>query len=348
LKPVRALNSVAEEAAIGIASMADQLLLDELPFEITPETIPAALQGYCKGAGMEGRAPWRTLDDLLHESIGQEYLIALGIGQHTLERLAGMARSEGPLRNPVQNIAVVYAIFGGWESMLASIRQQSAANEQPLLERTAGHSRRRSGNRHLGNDAYAERLNSLPKSKASGMRNNYRQWMRERLLENPNLCRSDLKKLPGGRAALRHFYAVDQEYFDKHLPAQTMKYRRQSVSPSKERIAKLEAHIYRQRTLSLSTRPEKRITRSYLLNNSPCEGIASPIHNAPVIRRALATSVDTDVSWRRRVTKCLCAKVRALSEVSVYGDEESYRRLNMSAFRMRIYEARKWMKSQGG
>lgn len=350
LATVARLDEKAQEMAIGVASMADQILRKTASVNLSSAAITTALAHHFRTCGVPGRRPHEQLEEVLHQSIGPNGVSILGIGTSTMKRLIGSLSSDGPIRNPIQNLAAIYAVFGGFDAfsatLLACQEQARCTTADVEVENISFDKRRKS--RRLKGDKYAAWVAGLQPAQKIDLKTEARKWLLERMHERPAVQRSDLWRLPGSHSALRYLMNIDTIWYDSMLPPKDRGLNRVAKELLLiQEIARLSAYIQQRYELSIRERPTHRVTKTYLLTNAPCESASNLVLQSEEIRMLLDAYVETSGKRRKRVTNMVCDEVRKIFPNHPFGAEKTYINLNNRGFARRFYRVREWLTQNG-
>lgn len=300
LRVVARLDNKTQEMAISVASMADQILRGTGSSVVSSESVTQALHLYFGNC----RRLHNRLNEALYQAIGPDYRSFLGIGLDTLKRLVGSLGHYGPIRNPIQNLAVIHAVFGGFDNFSDVLRagQETVGIRfsNPESDKKIPDKRRK--DRYRTKEQYIEWVGGLPWEQQANLRLTYRKWLLELLHENPAIYRAELKSQPGSKAALRYLLNVDKAWYDRTLPSRARKrcYVTQELI-NVRKIEQLTRHIQKRYELSLKERPMQRITKAYLLSNVSCETATNLVLTSEGIQMSLAACSETFAEWKKRV-----------------------------------------------
>lgn len=300
LKVVAKLNKNEQEMAISVASMAGRILRGTVYFDVSSESVTKALRyhfGNCQ-------RPYEMLQEALHQAIGPDGCSHLGIGLTTLKRLVGTSNSCGPIRNPIQNLAAIHAVFGGLDRFSESIlvSQHKVDYRFDEFSRDKNNIDKRRNDRHREGDKYIEWFKNLPLGEQTTLKLKYRKWLLELMQAAPAILRSELRSRSGGAAAYRYLMNIDKDWFDRTLPS--MDRRRSYVAQellNMQKIELLAEHIQKRYELSLRERPTQRITKSYLISHSSCETSTNLVLESEEVMALLDACAETPAKWRKRL-----------------------------------------------
>jgi hypothetical protein len=350
LAVVARLDEKAQEMAIGVAGMADQILRRTASVNVSSAAITKALAHHFGTCGALGPRSHERLKEALHQSIGPNGVSLLGIGTSTLKRLVGSSNSSGAIRNPIQNLAAIHAVFGGFDAFSATLLacQEKARYTNVDVEVANSNFDKRRKSRRLKGDKYTAWVAGLQPAQRTNLKTESRKWLLERMQEHPAIQRSDLWRLPGSYSALRYLMNIDTTWYDNMLPP---------IDGGRNRVAKellliqgiarLSAHIQQRYELSIREKPIRRVTKTYLLTNAPCESGSNIVLKSEEIQMALDAYAETPGKRRKRITDMVCEEVRRIFPNHPFGAEKTYINLDERSFARRFYRAKKWLTQNG-
>jgi hypothetical protein len=347
LKPVERLERKELEVAIGIAKMADQILRGAKNTEVSATAVTAALSHHFGGRGQDARV---RLTEALDQSLGLRSVSLLGIGTRTIERLLGYSDACGAVRNPIQNLTAIYAVFGGLEGFAAmsELAKQPAKDVPVGVEGIDIRILKRKKCRRLKGQKYLEWVAALSEGERSSLKFSSRKWLLNRMQEHPGIGRSELWRQPGNYSALRYLRHFDSVWFDDLLPlAQRWQQRVTKELTHLGEVERLKEHIKQRYELSLSVRPWQRITKTFLLTGAASESSSNLAMESEEIMAILGSYVETPAMRLKRLTKMVCGDVRHRFPGHQFGEEMTYSGLTDRGCARRILQAKKWLLQNG-
>jgi len=152
--------------------------------------------------------------------------------------------------------------------------------------------------------------------------------------------RSDLKNILGGRRLYAHLLSVDKVWFDKQLPAMSkteVGFKAHSHISRDERLRLEILSIESKANLAIANRPFRRVTRWTLMPNMIYQKHES-------VKKSLEMYVESQSSWRLRLTDHLCQRVRSISPTHKHGNKESYEELSYEEWLRRVHIVKIWLR----
>lgn len=343
LRPVEQLDTKELEVSIGMADMADQILRNSPVTCISALSITAAFAHHFGGSGPNAQL---RLKESLTQGLGLNAMARLAIGSQTIARFLGNSCSAGFIRNPLQNLAAVYAVCGGAVGFAELLNQatqsgSAARNEVEVIDVKLLERRK---SRALTGQRYLDWVEALSPNDRFRLKTKSRRWLLNLLAQEPSISRSALALKPGNYSALRYLRNVDNVWFDDLVPVERS--RRQRVADELSRLREVElllTHIRRRYELALTLRPWERITKTFLLTGVACESSLSLAIASNEIQAVLSMCAESPAVARRRRTEMICAAVQRRSPGHPLGDKESYDRLTDRDCVRRIFKGRKWV-----
>ncbi|RQU38319.1 hypothetical protein DF147_23495 [Burkholderia cenocepacia] len=353
-KPLRQIASLASSesiaAAIAISKMADDVLRGQIDTSIFAENVAPVIRAQLQrniDAGLRDYS--RRAKEYLEIRLGPDLCSALDFSAYTLKRAIGIKTSDGPLTNPIQNIATIWSVFKGWPTFLREVQARHAdhakydASTRPAPIRIRMNVKR---------DRRAESLHQIGSMSAAELAA-YRARNREQILAlisaRPSLSRSDLSKSPGGGKL--HFFATqfDTPWFDEALPSRRNGFQspmgRQRVQTASRKATSLVLCRYEQ---TVRQNPERFITRSFLLTGIANESIYRRRWKQPELEAMLARCIDTFETWSRRQITNVSSSARKFDPHSKWAARETFEGLSPRHLSQRLYRARIWLKKHQG
>ncbi len=308
LQVVAELDAQGLESAIGIAKMAIEILNGTAPAELSNATVCQAIRH--SFGSVEGSYQQRELlAEALQQKIGESAIHRLGFGAVTIKRLGRFSNGLGYVRNPIQNLAAVHAVFGGFNGFLASLRA-SQSNAGCLALQRYTNVVARTGNPRKKSEQpiehYIARVDALSPGEKWKLKFRYREWLLKLMIDNPGIQRSDLWRFPGKKAALRHLMHIDSGWYDLQLPSRSKMPRVEEELRLIQEIQRLTEHIHQQYEQSTTKNPMRRVTKTYLLSNVRCESRGSRAIRSEEVQELLAAYVQAGDEHRERSRKSCC------------------------------------------
>jgi hypothetical protein len=343
-----------ETTLLEIDTMAVELMQGRCPIALEPGTIPELVRGHM--LRHEPSAKFRILKEVtkrLEDALDATVIESLNIGEGTILRLLGRAEDGTLLINPRQNIALAYAIFGGWDGLRseADLRKSDVESYENACRYVA--KRIRSVEPHRKSEVLSrfERLDDGARKKK---RCETRKFIRDALAQNSHLSRRQLYDMPGGRRHWRFALFADSDWFEKMIPSDPATRRARvaqssDVVPkymklSEEEATRISESIYELCNLLVELYPLKRITRTRLLNNTKNESIKGWADGNPIVKEALDACIDSDDDYVNRRIAYICEKVREICITHPYGFSSTYVDLTEQQVKRRIERAMTWLR----
>lgn len=353
-KPLRQITSLASSdsiaAAIAISRMADDVLRGRIDTSIFAENTTPVVRAQLQrniDAGLRDYS--QRAKEYLETRLGPELCSALEFGARTFKRATGMKTSDGPLTNPIQNIATIWSVFDEWPTFLREV--QARHGDQAKYDASARPAPIRI-RMNVKRDRRAESLLQIGTMSAVELAA-YRARNREEILAlisaRPSLSRTGLSKYPGGRKL--HFFATqfDTPWFDETLPSRRNGFQspmdRQRVQAVSREAASLVLCRYEQ---TVRQNPERLITRSFLLSGTANESIYRSLQLQPELEEMLARCVDTFETWSRRQIANVRSSARKFDPQSKWAARETFEGLSPRHLSKRLYRARIWLRKHQG
>lgn len=353
-QPLRQIASLASSdsmaAAIAISRMADDVLQGRIDTSIFAENTAPVVRAHLQ-RDLDARLSdySRRANEYLEFRLGPELCSVLGFSAYTFKRAIGMKTCDGPLTNPIQNIATIWSAFDGWPTFLREVQSRQENNAEydasarpvPVRIRTNARRGRRAKSLIQISNLSAVELES------------YRKRNREEILAvisaQPGLSRTGLWKYPKGEKL--HFFATnfDVQWLDKVLPSRLRGFQspmdRQRMQTVSREAAALVQCRYEQ---SIRRNPERFITRSFLLSGTANESTYRSCRKQPELESMLVQCVDTFETWSLRQISNVSSLARKIAPESKWAARETFEGLNRKRLSQRLYRARTWLKKQQG
>lgn len=339
-------NRNSEEAAIAISRMAEDVLKGRIDTSALHEnTGPVLGAKVSRIAETLARRDYRQLArEHLEGRLGNQLASALGFTSHTFERATGHhLKTYGPLTNPIQNVASVWALFGGWDDFLIEVKRRRA--NPGRYDATATTPQKRTRARR---DFAYERLKRQFALMNVGELSRFRKSCRSKILAAKQLSlsfkRSEIPKLPDGSRLAFFATNYDARWLDKNLPSLPG-----GVSPSKQIERKrLRDEVKRKLVLercavTLRDNPERFISRAFLLSETGSESGYTLGTGTPELESTLDQCADTHDSWSKRQIKMLAARARMVGKESKWTERKTYEVSSPTQVTKQLNRAKAWI-----
>lgn len=344
LKAIAELNDSEHAMAIAVASMASQILQGTAPKVLSAEAVTAALEHHFSRTKGPGTHLYELLREAFGKAMGTNLSASLGIGKTTLRRLVGSLKSEGLIRNPIQHLAAIHAVFGDFDGFTAALAKQEKAARSGVIDVP----QKKPKNRRRTRVNYCAWVMSLTLEQKSALKMEARSWLLKRMHDSPTIQRTDLYRIPQSERHLLYLKHIDATWFDDILPpAESVRVRIVREQNLLQEVARLKKHIRKRYELSLQTQPMKRITKTVLMSHARCESKGNLALQSEDIQLLLDAYSETPAQRRQRVMQMVCLEMRKRYPDHPLGDEVTYLHLDHNNFASRISRARKWLTQNG-
>ncbi|WP_143749382.1 hypothetical protein [Caballeronia arvi] len=339
---------------MSIDSMATELMQGKCPIVLEPGTIPELVRGHL--LRHEPSVKFRIRKELtkrLEDALDRQSMRWLNIDEGTILRLLGRAEDGTRLINPRQNVAIVYAIFGGWDGLRheAELRKSDVASYEEACRYVP--KRIRSVEPHHKSEVIS-RIERMDDGAREKQRRETRKFIRNALAQNPNLSRRQLYDMPGGRRHWRFALFEDSDWLEEVIPSDPITRRALAAqrsscapkeeNPSNEEEIRVSESIYDICLRLIEIYPLRRITRARLLNNTKNESLKGWAERSIVVQEALDACVDSDDEYLNRRLAHICERVSEICITHPYGFRSTYCGLTEQQLKGRINRAMTWLK----
>ncbi|MGF6571587.1 hypothetical protein ABH945_003708 [Paraburkholderia sp. GAS333] len=342
LKSVARVGDIDVAKSIDIATMAEDLLRDAAPKRLTSENLSSAIGRQLGTGSLQDLR--RRLRDALCSTVGEKAVEMMGVRETTLDRFIGRQANLRPVRNPIQNLAVIRALFGGWQGLKHAMDEIEPIEAKERSRRPFVRGEKSAEGLHRRK--YVEHYRGLTTGEASALRDKHRRWLLNIIGQDPSVRRMDLAKFSGYWPAIRHLLGIDSEWFERTLPDRNaLKSGRKSQQMRvAKQVAQVVAHIFERRDLAIKTRPMSRIAKRYLVSAVRGAYRSRGVTSHPDVEKALKDCIDTHESWRARVTRDIVERVRLLrSDGHRWSDESWWNARRKEAFFNNSSKAKRWL-----
>ena len=315
LVPVRPLVTVEERnAESAIAQMAAQVLTDRSFAAFGHDQILATIANRAKEYGHGGPSGVVRVRQILEHRIGKSTLDAhlVRTGANTAFRFA-LSGQRLP-RNPIQNIILIYGLFGNLDSFKEAVDSSSRTTWDCSTYRNSSGKliRRRLGRPH----SYAK-WDRMSSEELEQVRRRSRQHALDVKQANPDMARSTFKRNSSESAVSYKFLVrFDKAWLDEVFPFR-------SFSPGQsprfdEKRSQIDqalaSHVYRRREQLLGAAVPSRITKRRLLQGHALEtGGLQLFERLYETNKAVAACVESSREWSIRRTHLLLKQAFSIS-----------------------------------
>lgn len=341
---VRLLGTPEERRAEAeIACMAGQILTNHSFSDLTYDQILATISNRAKEFGYGGPGGLVRTRVMLEKRIGQETLDAHHIrtGTATVFRQA-FAGCQLP-RNPIQNIVLIYGLFGSLENFINAAHSSSLSTWDSSLYRdsTGKVVRRRLGRPH----SYAK-WDRMTNEELAPVRANARRQALEAKQANPCLTRTEFSRASSASTVSYKFLLrFDKVWLDEIFPAKPFTSRNSSRFDENrvQRDHSLAAHVYTRRTLLVKSALPARITMRRLLQGHTLESVGRKrLKGFCATQKALIACVESSQDWSIRRTSLLLNFAFSLSPDAPFDKHLELSTLNQGQLKYLQRKINKW------
>ncbi|MFM0132749.1 hypothetical protein [Paraburkholderia sediminicola] len=268
----------------------------------------------------------------------------LGFTETAVRRATGIESADGPLGNPIQNVAAIWSLFEGWPAFLDEVnarledpeRYDERARPAPARLRNRGHDDKF--------ERWMRRFEQMDSDELERFRTEGRSTILGAIASNPQFLRSHLPMLANGHKL--YFFAMrfDTKWFDRALPSCGSTFP-SSISRTRKLVRDLKssALVLRRQKRTLRENPERFITRTFLLSETGSESLYVRGTGAPDLEMMLDQCEDTFESWSRRQIAIITARVQEIDAQSKWAIPETFEGLCPRYVRRRFIQARTWI-----
>lgn len=352
--PLRSIAAIRNrksiEAAVAIAQMAEDVLEGRIDTSALADNTGPVLRAQVRRIAqmLDSRNYCQVARERLELRLGTELTSALGFTALTFKRATGHTTTAGPLRNPIQNIASIWSLFGGWSDFLSEViarkanpeRYDASTRKPPKRVRVLPDNKFERWRRHFKKMDVIELKH-------------FRETCRSTILAaktlNPGFMRSEIRNVPDGQKLTFFATHYDQRWLDRNLPSQARKQSLPKVIDRKHRQDMKRRELVRQRYAdTIRDNPERRITRAFLLSETGNESAYKRGTGTPELESALDQCVDTYDSWIERRIQFVTLLARQVDEESKWAARETFEGLSKDRLSRRLSEAKAWIDENKG
>ncbi|CAD6538815.1 hypothetical protein LMG28140_03300 [Paraburkholderia metrosideri] len=337
-------NSV--EAAIAISRMAEDVLMGRIDTSTLSENTGPVLRAKVRRIAeiLERRDYQQVAREHLEGRLGNQLALALGFKALTFERATGHHReSAGPLRNPIQNIASVWALFGGWTDFFIEVKRRRTNPRRYDATATTPPKRIRP-RRDSKHERWQRQFDLMNVAELSRYRRKCRSEISGAMRLNPSYKRSDIRYLADGQRLTFFATRYDARWLDKNLPSQAGKPSLPKVIERKRAQDEMKRKLVRERyAVALRENPERLISRAFLLSETGNESAYKLGTGTPELEAVLDQCVDTHDSWRERQIKLITDRARTVGKKSKWAERTNFEGCHPRQFSDRLRRAKAWI-----
>jgi len=346
LRPIGSVtNHDSVEAAVAIVKMAQDVLDGRIDTSALADNTGPVLRLRVRriAQALDRRDYHQVAQEHLEFRLGTELPPLLGFATYTFIRVTGHTTSDGPLSNPVQNIAAIWSLFGGWHDFLNEVNARKAnpehydvsAHTPPKRVRLKPNNRIERWEREL------EELDAIELGR-------YREHCRSAILAakavTPSFTRNKIRSLLGGQKLAFFATHYDQHWLDENLPKQTGKPALPMLIARKQREETRKRELVRQRYEdTIRHYPERRITRAFLLSETGGESAYKRGMGSSELESTLDQCADDFNTWSKRQIGLVTSLAREVDEKSKWASSDTYKGLSERAFSDHLYRAKAWI-----
>ncbi|WP_156773663.1 hypothetical protein [Paraburkholderia tropica] len=327
---------------IGMAEMAGQLLRGEVLVNLDEWSIPLAIRNYLGSDSVASNV--ESLKGILIEELGQEMMNDMSFGEDYITRLVGGDSLESRPKSPMQNIAVVHAVFGSWTKLAEYIPSENSVLDG---ERRLGRKKSNLASTpvyKMNKMEFSNHLKGLSEIEFQEVIDANRLWFLETLEIFPDMTLDDLNHSERNR--INQMMDWDRGFISECLPLEGLMSEVEKQS-KQERIDELVARIYFLRDASVRADPCRKIRKSHLVLNGRAVSKSLDIAESEEVMAAFADCIDTHETHLARVTVHMSYLVRKLRPKSLWAHESSWSGLSPKNLSARIGIIKEWERTAG-
>jgi len=336
LEEMANLDEAGLEAAVAIAEMAILLLKGLGPKKLSARQLRRTIaKAYSFSEEIPGPLKAVQLRNTFEQALSKEIRRHLRITQATMVRFITEGRDL--VRNPIQSIAAIYAVFGSFEnySKCAEENQPNARYQlsyvhQPFV-------RTRPLKPHINpikKDEFFDWVHSMTPTERENFKLEARTWMKELMRRRPEVTRKIFHHRIGDSPELRYLRWFDRDWLELQFDAadrKPPKWGIDTVDIEKviKNVQKLSKHLKK-------ASPQLRVFVTSLRGEIPVSSFQRLLLKSPALQTAVASEIDTDESWRERTTLYLTNKVKRFRPGSKWAQRSTFDNATFAAFRAKI------------
>ncbi|RKE25182.1 TniQ protein [Paraburkholderia sp. BL23I1N1] len=341
----RMTNHDSVEAAVAIAQMAQEVLEGHIDTSALAENTGPILRRKIRHIAhtSDRRDYHQVAQENLEWRLGAELTPLLGFAGHTFVRVTGHEASDGPLINPVQNIAAIWSLFGGWHDFLNEVNAREVSpKEYDAQARIPPKYVRRTPDKKI--ERWRRNFEQLDAVEME----HYREQCRSAILAGktltPTFTRNSIIDLPDGQKLAFFAFHYDRNWFDENLPSQSRKSALPKVVARKQTLEAKKMELVRQRYEdTIRHDPRRRISRAFLLSETGSESAYKRGTGTPELESLLDQCADKYETWRDRQIELHTSLAKKVDKDSKWATRKTYEGRSKNAFSKRICRAREWI-----
>jgi hypothetical protein len=344
LQQVRPLATKMEyRVEAAIAKMARQILTGEVLSTVRNAELLLAISRRAKRLGHGGPGGVIRIINLIEQKVGRRTLdtYQLSTGAKTVFRqsLAGAFL----LRNPIQNLLLIHALFDGMEDLADSLSSNAETLPDLHFHKNVAQVIRRRQRPDRYRHWYLKTEEELQE-----LRCKFRSLLLSMKSETPNLKRYQLRRL-GAREAYAFFCRFDKEWLDETLPCSpsfpTSSASRRSLQARRDHL--LATHIRIRHELLMRSSSPFRITHRRLLEGHSLQTVAKKhFEQLPRTKLALAECTESLEEWRLRQVRALLNQAFDTSAKAPFQRNLDLSHLSFNQIKQLKEKIQKWLKRQ--
>ena len=338
------------EVAIQLARMTEQVFGRTIPESITAWNVRKAVRKLMTPAeGMRGLGA--NIDEAINSTFSPEMRQHLGLGGRCLRRFVATNNTQLNT-SPIQNIAIIFALFRGFDGLIDALDGKPV--ERPIFQPVSKVAQKWRRPPLYLKQEFIDYFAEMTLVELDVQIRLARKWLLELKRENPKLQRSELYL----RFRVKTHYQILQIHDNEWLSKQM---RRPQLVRVKKRIdkrdnidlhsspdvRKFKGYLRDVKTEYLMNNPFRKVTANSLRGDISCGSFHRLIKIHSHLKTAMASYIDTDAQWRRRVTHLLCRIVKHYDPGHPMADKQYFSSLTDDSFNYRTQEARAWIRKRG-
>ncbi|HEY4074802.1 MAG TPA: hypothetical protein VGM52_17025 [Herbaspirillum sp.] len=341
------LDDAGLEAAVAIAVMTWQMLRGLGPKNISPENLRKAIfQSFDYSDALPGPKRADQLRNTFEQAISEGVRKHLRITTATIVRFITPGRDL--IRNPIQSLAAIYAVFGSFKnyskcvaSGKANARYQLSYVHRPRIQTLP---LRKPDPKPMKKAEFFSWVRSLAPRVFKALLNSSREWMRDLKYRRPEITRKIFHHRMGKTVPLRLLRWFDRDWLEQQFDETDKGPPRWgiemvNINDIAKQVRELGKHLK-------ATKPHWKVHPSSLRGDIPLSSFQRLMQKSSVLRKAVEAVIDNDKTWRERTTMHLCEVAKKYNPQFRWAKRGTYDKATFEEFCVMVTSASTWIKKK--
>jgi hypothetical protein len=332
------------EAAIGMGRMAEEVFARTVKDTVSaPNIRGAARRSLSTHIDRAGRLA--LLQNLLNSAMNPEMLAHIGFTQSSVKRFVTKGQASY-VASPMRNIAVTYALFGGFDGFYNAIDGTQIADEKTNSSsylHAFDSIQAKPRILHLDRRNYLKLVDGLSTREFRAKSKQARSWFAELKKNQPKITRTALSRKFSRTEEFVFLKWVDDEWLTEQL-VNPVAIERERHSKAMRNSTYFKRHIKKNWDEALKRHPRRRVTLNQIRQPMTLKTFKALLSEHKHLKREVKKYIESEARWRRRMASLVVPKMKLYAPTHPLAKQSTYKGLTRKEFLLKFGTATKWIK----